>query len=211
MCESVNRFLTTEELVSTLNQVKDEVIIEKKKFKLNKKHVFWSIVILTVLHLVFMGLPLMLKDNTTDVLGYQYVVAFGRDQEIPNQLVGKVVRLNPVDPNEIEIGDSVLIYKVYDYGDYYWDLEVIDVDDNAKTIKATFDGNIKNTYTFDQVEGEIGKPTNIIGTFYYTASTTRGFIIMIFFHAVIIYGAYYLLIQSNKTKKNKELAHEEKS
>jgi hypothetical protein len=211
----LDKFLTTEEIILSLKQDKEKYISDKnnfkeeKNFKINKKHIFWSIVILTVLHLVFMGLPLALKENSSKVVGYEYGVVFKKNQDATGQLVGNVTRVESIDPNEIEVGDDILIFGLYDVGDYYWQVEVVDIDLNAQTLRATYDGIIKNTYTFDEVQGEIGEEANLIGIFYYTASTPRGFIIMIFFHALIIYVAHYFLIQNKKKEKENEVIEDE--
>lgn len=204
----MNDYLTTEEILLSLSQnkeviiKKEKIVKEKKKFKLNKKHIFWSIVVLAVLHLVFMAIPFAMQENSSDILGYQYGVVFKKNQDTAGQLVGNVTSIEQINVEEIEVGDDILIFGLYDQGDYYWQLEVTEIDVNAQTLRATFDGNIKNLYTFDEVQGEVGEEANLVGLFYYTASTPRGFIIMIFFHALIIYVAYYFLIQ--KKKKNEE-------
>ncbi len=212
----MDKFLTTEEIISSLNHIKEKNISDinnfkdKKNFKIKKKHIFWSIVIITVLHLVFMGLPLALKENSSSVMGYEYGVVFKKNQDATGQLIGNVTRVESIDPNEIQIGDDILIFGLYDVGDYYWQVEVVDIDINAQTLRATYDGIIKNTYDFDEVQGEIGDEANLIGIFYYTASTPRGFIIMIFFHALVIYVAHYFLIQKKK-KEEEEIENGQKA
>lgn len=207
----MDKFLTTEEIILSLVQSKEKTIAEykklenKEKLKKNKKLIFWSIVILAVLHLVFMALPLALKENSSSIMGYEYGVVFKKNQDATGQLVGNVTRVESIDPNQINPGDDVLVYGLYDVGDYYWQVEVVDIDENAQTLRATYDGVIKYTYTFDEIQGEIGDEANLIGMFYYTASTPRGFIIMIFFHALIIYVAHYFLIQNKKKDKENEV------
>lgn len=207
----MDKFLTTEEIILSLNRIKDKNIIvdnilkEKKNFKINRKHIFWSIVIITVLHLVFMGLPLVLKENSSSLMGYEYGVVFKKNQDATGQLIGNVTRVESIDPNQINVGDDILIFGLYDVGDYYWQVEVVDINESAETLRATYDGVIKNTYAFDEIQGEIGNEANLVGMFYYTASTPRGFIIMIFFHALIIYVAHYVLIQNKKKDKENEV------
>jgi hypothetical protein len=157
-----------------------------------------------------MGLPLALKENSSSVMGYEYGVVFKKNQDATGQLIGNVTRVESIDPNEIQIGDDILIFGLYDVGDYYWQVEVVDIDINAQTLRATYDGIIKNTYDFDEVQGEIGDEANLIGIFYYTASTPRGFIIMIFFHALVIYVAHYFLIQKKK-KEEEEIENGQKA
>ncbi|MCD4827411.1 MAG: hypothetical protein K8Q99_06530 [Acholeplasmataceae bacterium] len=210
----MDNFLTTEEILLSLSQHKevsipeDEIVKEKKKFKLNKKLIFWSIVVLAVLHLVFMGIPLVMQENSSNLVGYQYGVVFKKNQDTAGQLIGSVSVIDKINPEDIEVGDDILIFGLYDQGNYYWQLEVTEIDLNDQTLRATFDGNIKNLYTFDDVKGELGEDANLVGLFYYTASTPRGFIIMIFFHALIVYVAYYFLIQ--KKKKDEEIYDEYK-
>jgi hypothetical protein len=214
----LDNYLTTEEIILSLKKNEAKNIADhkkqenKKKFKINKKLIFWSIVILAVLHLVFMGLPVVLKENTSSLLGYEYGVVFKKNQDTTGQLIGNVTRIEDVDPTLIEPGDDILVFGLYDVGDYYWQVEVVDIDINNQTLRATYDGIIKNTYTFDEVQGEIGDEANLVGMFYYTAATPRGFIIMIFFHALIVYVAYFLLIQKkNKDQENEVLEDGEKA
>ncbi len=194
-------FTTDELLVNLKTNVVEINEKKRKKFKLNKKHIFGSIVFIAVLHLVFMALPMISKDFTRDLLGYQYVIAIPKDQEIDGDLTGNVIKLKDMNPSEVKVGDRILIYGLYS-NDFYWEVEVLDHDNENQTIEATFDDIIRNRYTYDQIEGIYGAESNIVGVFYYTASTLRGFLMMVFLHALIIYIVYYQVF-SNQSKKVK--------
>lgn len=187
--------LTTEDLLLNLNHKIDKIEVKKTKtFKINKKIIYGSIVFIAVLHLVFMALPMISKDLTKNLFGYQYVIAIPKDQEIDGDLSGSVIRLKSLNPNEIEIEDRILVYGLFS-NDFYWEVEVIDHDVINQTIEATFDNIIRYTFTYEDIEGEAGNEASFIGVFYYTASTFRGFITMIILHALIIYILHYAMFK----------------
>lgn len=198
-------FLSTGELVDNLNIQKKQKDIEVKpsKPKIYKNIIFGSIVFLAVLHLLFMGLPLFLKNKTNDLLGYHYVIAVTKDQQLDEQLIGKVVRTKTIDMESLRVNNHILVYNFYGGDQYYWEVEVIDIDPTAETLRLSFDGVIKKDFTFNQVEGEVANISNFIGVFYYTGSTPRGFIIMIFLHAVSVYGIYYAMFNKKKSKRER--------
>lgn len=193
----MNDYLSTDDLILYINKTDATVVKEKKKFKLNKKHIFGSIVIIAVLHLVFMALPLILGDSTKDILGYQYEIVIDKNQELDEEIIGQVLRIKPIDFENLEIGGNVLIYGLYG-NNYYWEVEVLEINQTDQTISATFDDVIRNTYHIDDVKGQIAGDSNFIGTFYYTASTIRGFIPMVLLHSIIVYATYYFMYQNKK-------------
>lgn len=203
----MNDYLSTEDLVLYLNKPDKIEVKTKKKFKLNKKHLFGSIVVIAVLHLVFMSLPLVLGQQTKDILGYQYGIAIDRSQEIDEVVEGRLYRITPIDINDIEIGSYVLILGLYG-NQYYWEVEVLEVDIDNQTIRATFDDIISRTYHIDDVSGVIADSTNLIGAIYYTASTPRGFISMVILHALILYGTYYMMFQNKRKLTHKGESNE---
>jgi hypothetical protein len=176
--DNLDKYLTTDDLILYLNKsdkidvIEKKTIKEKKKLKLNKKHIYVSIVILAVLHLVFTALPMVFKDSSNVLLGHQYEIVFSKDQESTQRLVGSVVRIENIDPQTIEVGDHVLVYGLYE-NNYYWEVTVVDINFANQTVDATYDDVIRNTYTYDEIEGLISQEANLMGIFYYTASTPR--------------------------------------
>jgi hypothetical protein len=169
-----------------------------------KRIIFGSIVILAVLHLVFMALPMISKDLSKEIFNYQYVIAISKDQEIDEDLTGEVVRLKIIDKTTLNSGDRVLVFGLYD-SSYYWEVEILDNDITNQEVEATFDDVIRNRYSYDEIEGIYTDEANIIGIFYYTASTPRGFITMIILHALIVYIVHYVMFKDkNKILKDQK-------
>ena len=181
-----------------INHESQTIVVEDQKDHNNqkklKKIIFGSIVIIAVLHLVFMELPMISKDFTKDVFGYSYVIAISKDQEIDEDLVGEVVRLKTIDKETLNSGDRVLVFGLYG-NDYYWEVEVLNNDITRQEVEATFDDTIRNRYSYDEVEGIYTQQANIVGVFYYTASTPRGFITMLILHALIVYIVHYTMFK----------------
>ena len=200
--------LSTDELLLYTNEHKgssDSNSINEQKenrVKFNKKYLFGSIVFIAVLHLIFMALPMISSNLAKNIFGYQYIIAITNDQALNDNLTGTVVKISDFNPNDIEIGKSVFIYGLYDR-DIYWEVDVLENDSNQEQIEGTFDNIIRNTYTYDQIEGIYVNEANFIGIFYYTASTTRGFLTMMLFHGLMIYTVYYLML--NKKVKIKKV------
>jgi hypothetical protein len=197
-CGILNELLSTEDLLLYINHESQTIIVEEHKKPINKNKlkriIFGSIVIIAVLHLVFMALPMISKDFTKDVFGYRYVIAISKDQEIDEDLVGEVVRLKTIDKEALSPGDRVLVFGLYG-NSYYWEVEVLDNDTTDQVVEATFDDVIRNRYNYDEIEGMYTKQANIVGVFYYTASTPRGFITMLILHALIVYIVHYTMFK----------------
>lgn len=207
-CGILNELLSTEDLLLYLNHKSEQVVTKTSKKPIHKKKIkpiiFGSIVILAVLHLVFMALPMISKDFSKDVFGYRYVIAISKDQEIDEDLTGEVVRLKTIDKTSLNEGDRVLVFGLYG-NSYYWEVEILNNDVNNQEVEATFDDVIRNRYTYDEIEGIYTDQANIIGIFYYTASTPRGFITMIILHALIVYIVHYVMFKDkNKILKDQK-------
>lgn len=209
-CEILSELLSTDELLN-LNRESDQIVTETSHKPINKEKIkriiFGSIVVLAVLHLVFMALPMISKDFSKNIFGYRYVIAISKNQEIDEDLVGEVVRLKTIDKTTLNVGDHVLVYGLYG-NNYYWEVEVLDNDLVNEEVEATFDDVIRNKYSYDEIEGIYTEEANIIGVFYYTASTPRGFITMIVLHALIIYILHYAMFKDKdnilKDKKDEK-------
>lgn len=187
----MNDYLTTDDLVLCTNKTEHITVKEKKKFKLSKKHIFGSIVIIAVLHLVFIALPMILGNNTKDILGFQYEIVIEKNQDLDGEILGQVLKIEPIIFEDLNSGDHVLIYGLYG-NNYYWEVEVVEIYENQQTLDVTFDDVIRNRFHIEDIAGQVAGSSNLISTFYYTASTIRGFIPMILLHAIIVYGTYYL-------------------
>src|SRR5690554_3975494 len=142
---------------------------------------------------------MILGNNTKDILGYQYEIVIEKNQDLDGEILGQVLKIEPILFENLNTGDHVLIYGLYG-NNYYWEVEVVEINQIEQTLSVTFDDVIRNTYHIDDVEGQIAGSSNMISTFYYTASTIRGFIPMILSHAIIVYCTYYLMFQRNKKK-----------
>lgn len=187
-------YLTTDQLLILLKK-SAEIVDEskpKKIFKLNKKFIYVSIAVLAVLHLVFMAMPLIFKDKTTQIIGYQYVVAIYQDQPIDDELIGKTFRMENVDFEDITAGSKVLVYGLYG-SQVFWEVEVTSVDDEQQIVSATFDGIISNNYQMSEIRGLAIRDANVIGIAYYTASTPMGFLYIFLFHIIILAVLYYFM------------------
>lgn len=197
-CEILNELLSTKDLLLYINHESQTDDVEDQKKHINQKKlkriIFGSIVTLAVLHLVFMALPLISKDISKNLFGSQYVIAISKDQEIDEDLIGEVVRLKTIDKAALNPGDLVLVYGLYG-NDFYWEVEVLENDTVNQEVEATFDDVIRNRYSYDEIEGIYTEEASIIGIFYYTASTPRGFITMIVLHALIVYITFYVMFK----------------
>jgi hypothetical protein len=207
-CGILNELLSTEDLLLYLNHKSEQVVTKKSKKPMHKNKIkriiFGSIVILAVLHLVFMALPMISKDLSKEIFNYQYVIAISKVQDIDEDLTGEVVRLKIIDKTTLNSGDRVLVFGLYD-SSYYWEVEILDNDITNQEVEATFDDVIRNRYSYDEIEGIYTDEANIIGIFYYTASTPRGFITMIILHALIVYIVHYVMFKDkNKILKDQK-------
>lgn len=215
-------FLTTEELLAQLkrqdsnsvNQTTNLKVKKKINFRFNKKILYWVLFAITITHLLYISVPIILPDRGLSVVRYTNVIAVPIDQEVVVDETGfeisaTVVLIEKFNPDELEIGDLVVIYGKFG-SNVYWVERVASFDLDNETVTTTLDGYVasEDVTSFDEIEGFFVRRANLVGTLTYVSSSARGYLVMLFFHALVLAVLYYLYNrdkdktrQHQKTKK----------
>jgi len=203
-------FLTTEDLLVLINKqqtkqtydtkIKYNKSIRKKK-KINKKTIFFGFLILAILHLLYIFIPLIAPQSAVDIIGHVNVLAVPNNQELGSDLKASVVAMRPFNPNRIEIGTKIAIYGKFGT-EIYWVEDIVEIRLDERELDASFDGIIRNTYSFDDIDGIVLRETGIFGMIMYVSSGLRGFISLSLTYAVVFSIIYYLYIMDRKKKVN---------
>ncbi len=215
-------FLTTDELLAQLRRQEAGSVTpnsqtkkkDKKKFKINKKVLYWVLFAIAILHLIYISIPMILPDRGLGLVRYTNVIAVPIDQEVVVDETGfeisaTVVLIEKFDPDKLEVGDLVVIYGKFG-SNVYWVERVASFNLVDQTVTTTLDGYIasEDVNTFDEIEGFFVRKASLAGTLTYVSSNTRGYLVMLTSHALVLSILYYLYIRdkdkANQKKKNKK-------
>ncbi|PKK97295.1 MAG: hypothetical protein CVV58_02025, partial [Tenericutes bacterium HGW-Tenericutes-3] len=128
----MSNYLSTDELVAQLHNQHNQPInhkeIKKNKknekvslkarfkninFKITKKKVFWLALILAIIHIFSVSVPLLSENRGINAYNSTTVLAVTMDQELDGDLVAKIVRVEKIDLDALEVGDKIMLYGRY--------------------------------------------------------------------------------------------------
>lgn len=201
-----NKLVETDELLKHLydpDQIVQESLNRHRKKKKKQSMILRGIVILAVLHLLYLGIPMVLGVNhTVDFFGSARVMGIpyfeGTDLERP----GKVVVVGKYDIDQMNVGDHVMVYGLLDT-EYYWELEIQSYDNQSKTFIASYNGVTENNYEYDDIVGSFVREANFFGFISYVSSQWRSFlaITVIYTSAIVVY--HILIVRELKVIERK--------
>lgn len=204
-------FLTTEELVQSLNQQEkqsnehahkiDKKTKKHKKFQLKKKHIFFFVVALIIFHLSYLGIQVISKQNGSTAFNQTHVLVVPMDQDLNEPLSVRVAIIQRYKTEDLVIGQKVAIYGKYGTV-YYWIEEIVDINLEQNTLTTTFDGFISNQTSLDDVKGIYLRQANFLGLVSYVSTTPRGYLSIIVLYALVGYVSYSILFRKKKVKPN---------
>ncbi len=173
----------------------------KKKFKFNKKTVFWIVTGLAVLHILFITIPLIFPNRGIDILGYANIIAVPNTQELDEELYQRVITVHRFKIDEIEIGDKIIVDGRFST-DVFWVETVVEIREELGEIDTSFNGFVKNTTQIEDVEFVFIRESSFIGVIYFTSSNLRGYLVMLSTHIVILGLVHYFYINEKRKKVN---------
>lgn len=211
-------FLSTEELLAQLKRQAAETVPfstqskfkQKRKFKINKRVLYWILFAIAITHLIYISIPMVLPDRGLNLVRYTNVIAVPIDQEVVVdetgfQISATVVLIEKFDPAKLEVGDLVVIYGKFG-SNVYWVERVASFNLEEQTVTTTLDGYIasNDVSTFDEIEGFFVRRATLAGTLTYVSSSTRGYLVMLFSHALVLSILYYFYIRDKDKAKQKK-------
>jgi hypothetical protein len=207
----LERYLTTEELLLALShqidiKLDDQVKTTSNKLKriLNKHVIYWSIVIIAVLHLVFAAIPLVLSDKGLSLLGYRYDITYEYNAETSPEYELYIAVHKKIDKSSLSSDDAIVTYARF--GTKYYSVEsIIDINLDQQTIETSFDSIASNVYSFDEIEAVYVRRANQVETLYYIFGTIRGYIMLILGNLVVFGGTYVYYINPEILNKKSKI------
>ncbi len=187
-----------------LNRV-DEFMEEKKDLSKPKKISdnwigFFIFGFLLLYNIVVMTLFLIDSGYEYKILKNNYIDAVLPDQSIDQTLLLDIVKIKEPVFSELEIGDKIIISGDFDL-DVYWVETILEIDTDNSTIVATYDNLSSSIFTEEEIIGVYIEDANFIGTLYYSASYTRGFIFLTISHVILLYGYSHLFLAKKEQTK----------
>ena len=203
----MERYLTTEELLLALShqidtKLDDQVKTTSNKVKriLNKHVIYWSIVIIAVLHLVFAAIPLVLPDKGLSLLGYRYDITYQYNEETSPEYELFIAVHKKINRSTLSSNDVIVTFGRF--GTKYYSVEsIIDINLEENTIETSFDSIASNIYSFDDIDAIYVRRANQVETLYYIFGTIRGYIMLILGNLVVFGGTYVYYINPDILNK----------
>lgn len=212
----MNNYLSTDELIKQLekqnsaqlqihskNKTKQYHFKEKKNKFISKKTgkiIYFVCLAIAILHMLYISIPLVSPSRAVNIVGNQYVMAVPNNQELGPMLQTKIVRIKPFNSNDLELGDQIVIYGKYGT-DVFWVEDVVDIDFDAETLDSTFDGFLRNTYSFAEIGGKVIKESNLFGSIIFVSTRIRGYLSILATYTAIFGMVYYFYIRDPKKHK----------
>ena len=165
----------------------------KKHKPLRRKIVQYGFMILIGLILVNIGIMTLHRKDSAyqyNILKHSYINAITKDQNVNRTMYLDIIRINEFDPDNISVGDYVVIYSDFGLNEYFVE-KVTQVNGDNQTISTTYDNETVTTNQFTDVIGEYEKEANFLGTVYYASKFNTGYLLLVLAQ-VIILAMYYL-------------------
>lgn len=172
----------------------------KKHKPLKRKiilYIFFTLIGLFVINIGIMTLHRKDSDYQYNILNRSYISAIIQDQNINQTMYLDIVQIHKFNPNNIEIGDYVVIYFDFGLNEYFIE-KVIQVNDDAQTISTTYDNETITSNQFTDIIGVYEKEANVLGTIYYTSKFNTGYILLVLGHILILAIYYFSFIDIKK-------------
>jgi len=170
---------------------------------------FYALSILVFFSMVVMTLQFIDSDYTYQILKRSFISAVSPDQDINLVMYTDIIQVVDFDEKNITTGDNVVIFGDYNI-DEYWVEQVTNVDIENRELDVTYDQVSFNTVSFDDVIGTYEKEANIFGTILYTAKFTRGYILIIASHLIVVLFYYLSIVNPRKELPGLEDIQDEK-
>ena len=206
---SLSNYLTTEELLKLLDQQKatnqlNQIIPKvqhknKKKFRFNKKTVFFIALALAMIHIFYVSIPLLSENRGINAYGVTTLLAVPMDQDLGETVNAHVVLIERVNPESIQVGDMVVIYGRFGT-DLNWVEEVVSIDLDEGTAQTTFDGVVSNPVLISDIKGIYLEQASLLGIITYISSNLRGYIFLLGTYFVVFSMVYIFYIRKKENK-----------
>lgn len=203
-------YLSTEELVRQLNQqqanstetqkeFKPIQETKKRKFSINRKLIFLLALIAAIFHIFYVSIPLLSDNRGVNAFGVTTVLAVPMNQEIGQSVTARVILIEKLDIAQLKVGDMIIIYGEFGT-DLNWVGEILELSFENQTAEVTFDGFIKRTIDFDEIEGLYLRNADLLGIISYISSNLRGYIFLLGTYVVGFSLVYYFYIRKKTDK-----------
>ena len=133
-----------------------------------------------------------------NILNNAYTHAVLPDQSLNQKLHLGVVKIRKLEFDDIEVGDKIVVDGDFNL-DVYWVETVVSVNHTTKAVLTSYDHKVASTYSKEDIAGEYIKDANFLGMLYYSASFSKGFILITLTHSIALYVYYHLLITKKET------------
>lgn len=151
---------------------------------------FYVLIILFAVNIGIMTLHRFDPDYQYRILNHSYVNAVTPGQNVNATMYLGIVRVNEFNPNDIQVGDNIIVYEDFGLTEYFVE-KVTSIDTDNQTITSTYEDETVITNRFTDVTGTYVKDANLFGSIYYASKFNTGYVFLIMGH-IILLAMYYL-------------------
>ena len=196
----MNDLLTTNEILQMIEHsrkpLEQKTITHKEILSKTGKTFYWIIVVFSILHLIYLSMPLVFStESLIEIFGSE-PVAVAKLGQTPPELSLTVINVTNIDFEDLEIGDFVIVYA--ETQDVFIQKEVVIIDDENLTFEASYAGLTLETYSSDDFIGKSLGDANILQLFNYAVGTVSGYIGTFVTYIVILTVAHYIIFHKPK-------------
>ncbi len=173
------------------------------------KITYWVIAILAIIHVIYLLSLLVSQNRGLSLFGQTTVVAVPIDQQITIidggfEANATVVIIRRFEPNDLEVGDLVVIYGKFG-SDVFWVERVVSFNNTTRELVTTIDGVFasEDVTSYDQVRGYFVREAGLSGAINYVSSQFRGYII-----TFLTYAGILIVMRYHYQKEKKKLIQE---
>lgn len=182
--------------IDSENQNEDKQLNQlPQNHKLQKvsKIIYWSIVILAVLHLLFLSLPLFLNtEQLINLKGEQTLLVMTKGQS--SSFSRSIVVVRKLDDNDLATGNYIILYNATD--DYYIEKQITSYSSGASTFYASYSNQIEDEYNVSDIVGVYKKDANFIQLLSYSSSTPLGYTSTAIVYVIVLSLSYIIFIKN---------------
>lgn len=163
---------------------------------------FYTLLAFVIINTILMTLYFNDNEYQYTIFSHSYIEAILPEQPTNETLRTDIVRTRDFTIDNLEAGDYVVTYDRDNAllgidRDFALVSEIVSKNEMAETLTITYDDTSAITLSSEEVIGEYVRDANFVGTYYYTSMFSRGYMLLMVSHIILLLGYYFVFIYDN--------------
>ena len=177
-------------------------VFNKSNIPYVKKALTIGVFLLLFANMIYITLIFYDREYDFKLLNKTYMSAVYQGQDINNILETSIIKVEAFDIDTVTEDSYIITYGDYNTNEY-WVNEVASVDSVNNVISYTYDGIVSTSINADDIVAIYTDDASLVGTIYYGATFSRGYILLTILH-LFIFSIYYFSVYPHKEDENEE-------